>query len=42
VGVKNTIGLLKKLMQIGVLTTTKSDEVQEEQNIQTIQEVKKK
>jgi hypothetical protein len=41
VGVRNAISSLKKLIQIGVLTTTKSDEVQEEQNIQTIQEVKK-
>jgi len=36
VGVKNAIDSLKKLIQIGALTTTKSDEVQEEQNIQTI------
>jgi len=36
VGVKNAIGSLKKLIQIRVLTTTKSDEVQDRQNIQTI------
>jgi hypothetical protein len=41
VGVRNAISSLRKLIQIGVLITTKSDEVQEEQNIQTIQEVKK-
>ena len=41
VGVRNAISSLKKLIQIGVLTMTKSDEVQDKQNIQTIQEVKK-